>query len=97
MQEPLGNASSPVRPSLEASGPPDMSARDLVIELREAAKRVQTEPSRDQAAARLQSSSTSPPPVSTEYLKTELRWSTDLLLRLAARALMEESSSLSGW
>ena len=45
VQEPLGNASSPVRPSPEASGPPAMSAEDLVMELREAAERVQMEPS----------------------------------------------------
>ena len=30
VQEPLGNASSPVSPSPEASGPPAMSADDLV-------------------------------------------------------------------
>ena len=45
-----------------------MSAEDLVMELREATQRVQTEHSGDQAAAPLQSSSTSPPPVSAEDL-----------------------------
>ena len=41
VQEPLGNASSPVSPLPEASGPPAMSAEDLVMELREAAEQVQ--------------------------------------------------------
>ena len=97
VQEPLGNASSPVSPSPEASGPPAMSAEDLVMELREAAERVQTEPSGDQAAAPPQSSSTSPPPVSAEDLTMGLRRSVDLLLGLAAGALTEESSGLGGW
>ena len=68
VQEPLGNASSPVSPSPEASGPRSMSAEDLLMELREAAERVQTEPSGDQAAAPPQSSCTSSPPVSAEGL-----------------------------
>ena len=45
MQKPLGNANSPVIPLPEASGPPAISAEDLVMELREAADWVQTEPS----------------------------------------------------
>ena len=73
-----------------------MSAEDLLMELREAAERVQTEPSGDQAAAPPQSSSTSPPPVSAEDLTMELRRSADLLLGLAAGALTEESSGLGG-
>ena len=74
-----------------------MSAENLVMELREAAERVQPEPSGDQAAAPPQSSSTSPPPVSAEDLTMELRRSADLLLGLAAGALTEESSGLGGW
>ena len=88
-QEPLGNASSAVSPSLEASGPPAMSAEDLMMELTEAAERVQTEPSGDQAAAPQQSRSTSPPPVSAEDLTMKLG--------LAARARTEESCGLDGW
>ena len=68
-----------------------------MIELREAAERAKTKPSGDQAAAPPQSSSTSPPPVSSENMTMELRWSTDLLLRLAAGALTLESSGLGGW
>ena len=65
-QEPLGNASSPVSPSPEASDPPVLSAEDLVMELREAAKQLQTkasreQASREQAAPPLLSTSTSPP------------------------------------
>ena len=97
VQEPLGNASSSVSPSPEASGPSAMSVEDLVMELREAAERVQMEPSGDQAAALPQSSSTSPPPVSAENLTMGLRRFVDLLLGLAAWALMEESSDLGGW
>ena len=74
-----------------------MSAKDLIMELREAAELVQTEPSGAQAAAPLQSSSTSPPLVSAEDLTMELRRSADLLLGLAAGALTEESSGLGGW
>ena len=96
VQEPLGNASSPVSPSPEASGPPAMFAEDLVMELREAAERVQTEHSGDQAAAPPQSSSTSPLPISAEDLTMGLRRSIDLLLGLAAGALTEESSGLGG-
>ena len=84
MQELLGNTSSPVSPSPEASDPPAMSAENLVMELREATERVQMEPSGDHAAAPLQSSSTSPPPVSAVYLTIKLRPSADLLLGLAA-------------
>ena len=97
VQELLGNASSPVSPSPEASGSPAMSAEDLVMELREAPERVKTKPSRDQAAAPPQSSSTSSPPVSAENMMMELRQSADLLLGLAAGALTEESSGLGGW
>ena len=97
VQEPVGNASSPASPSPEASGPPAMSAEALVMQLREAAEQIQTEPSRDQAAAPPQSSSNSGPPVSAEDLTMELRRSADLLLRLAAGALTEESSGLGGW
>ena len=96
VQEPLGNASSLVSPWPEASGPPVMSAEYLVMELREAAERVQTEPSGDQATAPPQSSSTSPPPVSAEHLTMGLRWSVDLLLEPAAGARTEESG-LGGW
>ena len=67
------------------------------MELREAAERVQTEPSGDQAAAPPQSSSTSPPPVSAEHLTMRLRWSVHLLRELAAGALTEESRGLGGW
>ena len=74
-----------------------MSAEDLVMELREAAERVQTKPSGDQVAALPPSSSTRPPPVSAEDLTMGLRWSVDLLLGLAAGALTEESSGLGGW
>ena len=97
VQEPLSNASAPVSPSPEASGPCVMSAEDLVMEFREAAERVLTEPSGDQALAPPQSSSTSPPPVSAENLTMELGRSADLLLGLAAGALTEESSGLGGW
>ena len=97
VQEPLGNASSPVSPSPEASGPPAMSAKDLVMELREATELVKTKPSGDQAAASQQSSSTSPLPVSAENMMMELRRSPDPLLGLAAGALTEESSGLGGW
>ena len=97
VQEALSNASSAISHSPQASGPPAMSAEDLVMELREAAERVQTEPSRDQAAAPPQSSSTSPPPVSPEDLTMELRRSADLLLRLAASALTEETNGLGDW
>ena len=97
VQEPPGNASSPVSPAPEASGPSAMSAENLVMELREATERVQLEPSGDQAAAPLQSSSTSPPPVSAKDLTIELRRSPDLLLGLAAGALTEGSSGLGGW
>ena len=97
VQEPLGNASFPVSPSTEASGPPAMSTEDLVIELREAAERVNTKPSGDEAAAPPQSSSTRPPPVSAENMIMELRRSADPLLGLAAGALTEESSGLGGW
>ena len=97
MEEPLGNASSPVSLSPEASGPPAMSAEDLVMELREAAERVKTQPSGDQAVASPQSSRTSPPPVSAENMMMKLRRSADLLLELAAGALTEESSGLGGW
>ena len=68
-----------------------------MIELSEAAERVQTEPSGDQAAAPPQSSNTGPPPVSAEDLTMGLRRSVDLLLGLAAGALTEESSGLGGW
>ena len=61
-----------------------MSAEDLVMELREAAERVKTKSSGDQAAAPPQSSSTSPPPVSAENMMMELRQYADLLLGLAA-------------
>ena len=97
VQEPLINASSPLSPWPEASRPPSLSAEDLVMDVREAAEQVQTEPSGDQAVAPPQSSSTSPPPVSAEDLTIELRRSPDLLLRLAAGALTEESSGLGGW
>ena len=97
VQEPLGNASSPVSPSPEASGPPAMSTEDLMMELKEATERVQTEPSGGQAAAPPPSSSTSPPPVSAKDLTMELRQSSDVPLGLAAGALMEESSGLGGW
>ena len=97
MQEPLANASSQVSPSPEASGPPAMSAEELMMELREDAELVQTEHSGDQAAAPPQSSSTSPPPVSAQDLTMGLRRSVDLLLGLAAGALTEERSGLGGW
>ena len=67
------------------------------MDLREAAERVQTEPSGDQAAAPPRSSSTSPPPVSAEDLMMGLRRFVDLLLGLSAGALTEESSGLGGW
>ena len=97
VQEPLGNASFPVSPLPEATGPHAMSAEDLVMELRETAERVKTKLSGDQAAAPPQSSSTSSPPVSAENMMMELRRSADLLLGLAAGALTEESSGLGGW
>ena len=97
VQEPLGDATSPVSPLPLASGPPATSAEDLVMELRDAAQRVQTEPSGDQAEAPPQSSSTSPPPVSAEDLTIGLRQSVELFLGLAAGALTEESSGLGGW
>ena len=68
VHEPLRNASFPASPLPQASGPPAMSAQDLVMMLREAARRVQKEPSGDQAAAPPQSTSTSPAPVSAEDL-----------------------------
>ena len=68
-----------------------------MIELREAAERVQTESYGDQAAAPAQSSSTRPSPLSAEELRMELRCSADLLLGRAAPALPEESSGLGGW
>ena len=74
-----------------------MSAVDLVMELREAAERVQTELSEDQGAAPPLSRSTSPLPVSTEDLTIGLRRSVDLLLGLAAVALTEESSGVGSW
>ena len=74
-----------------------MSAEDLVMELREAAEQVQTEPSGDQGAAPPLSSSTSPLPGSAEDLTIGLRRSVDLLLWLAAGALTEESSGIGGW
>ena len=89
LQEPLGNASSPAGPAPEASGPPAMSAEDLVMELREVAERVQTEPSGHQAAAPPLSSSTSAPLVSAEDLTMGLRLSVDLLLGLAAGAVTD--------
>ena len=67
-----------------------MSAEDLVMELREAAERVQTEPSGDQAAAPLQSSSTSPSPVSAVDLTMRLRLSVDLFQGLADGALADD-------
>ena len=51
VQEPLGNASSPVSLSPQASGPPAVSTEDLLMELGEATEWVQMKPSRDQAAA----------------------------------------------
>ena len=93
VQEPLGNASSPVSPSPEASDPPVLSAEDLVMELREAAEQLQMEASSEQAsreqASREQatppplSTSTSPPRVSAMDMMMELRWSADLFLGLA--------------
>ena len=97
MQDPLRDDSSPVSPLPEASGPPAMSAKDLVMEFPEATERVQTKPSGDQAAAPPQSSSTSPPPVSAMDLTMEFGRSADLLLGLAAGALTEDSSGLCGW
>ena len=97
VQEPLGNASFLVSPSPEASGPPAMSAKNLVMELSEAAERVKTKPSGYQAAAPPQSSSTSSPPVSAKNMMMELRRSADLLLGLAAGAPTEERSGPGGW
>ena len=50
VQEPLGNASSPVSPSPKASDPPVLSTKDIVMELREAAEQLQKEASREQAS-----------------------------------------------
>ena len=62
VQEPLGNASSPVSPSPEASDPPVLSAEDLVTELREAAEQLQTEASREQASREQASREQAAPP-----------------------------------
>ena len=79
VQEPLGNTSSPVSPSWEASGAPAMPAEALVLELREAPEWVKTNPSGEQAAAPPLSSSTSLPPVFAKNMMMELRRSADLL------------------
>ena len=101
VQEPLGNASSPVSPSPEASDPPVLSAEDLVMELREAAEQLQTEASREQASREQAappplSTSTSPPRVSAEDMMMELRRSADLLLGLASGNPTEESRAIGG-
>ena len=101
VQELLGNASSPVSLSPEASDPPVLSAEHLMMELREAAEQLQTEASREQAsreqaAPSPMSTSTSPPPVSAEDRMMELRWSADMLLGLAFRNPTEESHAIGG-
>ena len=101
MQEPPGNASSPVSPLLEASDPPVLSAKGLVMELREAAEQLEMEASREQASREQAapsplSTSTSPPRVSAEDMMMELRWSANLLLGLASRNPTEESRAIGG-
>ena len=101
VQEQVGNASSPVRPSPVASDPPVLSAEGLVMELREATEQLEMEASRElasreQAAPPPLSTSTSPPRVSAEDMMMELRLFADLLLGLASGSPTEESRAIGG-